>query len=116
MKGRLRVGDLVAYSGDDDPDFIQFDGQPGVVIDLGYNDGDPSVSFASGLSTGLSAQRLVPIDIDQYRERAERMRRGWHPVGDERITPLDIGDPLSDARQRRLRARYLHLWSEIEMS
>ena len=97
MTGRLRVGDLVAYSGDDEPDFFQFEGQPGVVIDLGHNDNDPSVALASGPSTGLPAQQLVPIDIDQYQERADRMKRGLHPVRDEKITPLDIEDPLRGA-------------------
>jgi hypothetical protein len=87
-------GQLIAYVGDDRPEEYLFHGQPGVVVDVDPTADQVTVSLASGASLGLPATELTTIDIDGYHARAGRMRDGRHPTRDDRITPLDIGDPL----------------------
>lgn len=94
MTHPLREGQLIAYVGDDDPEHDLFNGQPGVVIDVGPTACDISVALASGPAISIPAAELALIDVDQYRLRSARMRAHEHPIRDEVITPLHIEDPL----------------------
>jgi hypothetical protein len=87
---RYAEGDLIAYVGAYDPELDLYDGQPGVVIDVGPTPLDISVEMASGPALSIPPWNLARISLSEYRERGDRMRRHWHPLREETITPLDI--------------------------
>jgi hypothetical protein len=92
----LREGQLIAWVGGDHPDDYLFDGQPGVVIDVGPTPQDVTVSWASGPSLCVQAAELAAIEIDDFRARATRLRDGRHPTRDEPIAPLTVADPIDE--------------------
>jgi hypothetical protein len=89
MSGGFTEGDLIAYVGTDEPGHFLHEGSPGVVIDVGPTPHDISVDLDFGPAFSTSALELARIDQTEFRERADRMKRGLHPLRDEPIAPFD---------------------------
>jgi hypothetical protein len=89
MSERYTEGDLIAYVGPDEPEHFLYKGSPGVVIDVGPTPYDISVDLDFGPAFSTSALELAPIDPVRFRERADRMKRGLHPLRDEPIAPFN---------------------------
>jgi hypothetical protein len=84
---RYTNGDLIAYFGADDPEHDLYGGSPGVVIDV--SPWDIAISLEFGPALCVPAQELARIDVARFRERADRMKRGLHPLRDEPIAPFE---------------------------
>jgi hypothetical protein len=86
---RIRVGDLVAYTGPDEPELPLWEGQPGLVLEIPRGADDRPIEYVAAFVAGPSAC-TTPDDTEQvdeatYVERGRRVAAGRHPLRDEPV-------------------------------
>jgi hypothetical protein len=83
----VRVGDWVAYGGDDDDVLMLWHGHPGRVVGLGQYPTEVEISFVNGPSLCLPLDEVERLDAVTYRERGQHVLGLRHPSDPARSVP-----------------------------